>query len=93
MCALIGLGSDGKIASARLGDHRRRRTGPTVRAAVESALVGIAPTDEAVRGAVQSAAEGVDLQGDIHASPDYRAHLTRVLTRRAVLAAAANAGT
>ncbi|MBV9354074.1 MAG: xanthine dehydrogenase family protein subunit M [Chloroflexi bacterium] len=92
VCAVIGLGSDGKIASARLGV-----TGVGTRAyrpsGVEKALVGIAASDDnAVRGAVQSAAEGVDVQGDIHASPDYRAHLARVLTRRAVVAAAGQAG-
>jgi CO/xanthine dehydrogenase FAD-binding subunit len=31
------------------------------------------------------------VQGDIHASPEYRAHLARVLTRRAVLEAAQRA--
>ena len=35
--------------------------------------------------------DGIDVQGDIHASPEYRAHLARVLTRRAVVQAAERA--
>jgi carbon-monoxide dehydrogenase medium subunit len=57
-------------------------------AAVEQALVGKAAEEEGVRAAVQTVADGIDVQGDIHASPEYRAHLARVLTRRAVLEAA-----
>jgi carbon-monoxide dehydrogenase medium subunit len=60
--------------------------------AVEQALVGKPAEEEAVKAAVQSVADGVDVQGDIHASPEYRAHLARVLTRRAVLQAAQRAG-
>ena len=92
VCALVTLGADGKIASARLGV-----TGVSTKAyrptEVEQALAGLNVNEDAVRTAVQSVADGVDVQGDIHASPDYRAHLARVLTRRAVLAAAQRAHT
>ncbi|MYR63841.1 xanthine dehydrogenase family protein subunit M, partial [Streptomyces sp. SID625] len=37
--------------------------------------------------AAQAAAEGTRPSRDASASPEYRAHLARVLTRRAVLAA------
>lgn len=88
-CARITL-ADGTISQARIGV-----TGVGTKAyrptAVEEALVGKAPTEDAIKQACQSAAEGIDVQGDIHASPDYRAHLARVLTRRAVVKAAERA--
>ena len=59
--------------------------GPTpVRAsAVEAALAaGSSPADAAA-----SAADDLDPPSDLHASPDYRRHLARVLTRRAIEAA------
>ncbi len=89
VCANITL-SGGTISQARVGvtgvgTKAYRATG------VEQALVGKAPTEDAVRSACESAAAGADVQGDIHASPEYRAHLARVLARRAVLAAAERA--
>jgi carbon-monoxide dehydrogenase medium subunit len=59
--------------------------------AVEQALVGQSLDEDALKAAVQTVADGIDVLGDIHASPDYRAHLARVLTRRAVLQAAERA--
>ena len=89
VCALISL-QNGQIASARLGVTG---VGPKAYrpAAVEQALVGKPADEDAVRAAVQTVADGIDVQGDIHASPEYRAHLARVLTRRAVLQAAQRA--
>jgi carbon-monoxide dehydrogenase medium subunit len=90
VCAIISL-SGGTISAARVGvtGVGPKAYRPT---AVEQALVGQAPEEEAVKAAVQSVADGIDVQGDIHASPEYRAHLARVLTRRAVLQAAGRAG-
>jgi carbon-monoxide dehydrogenase medium subunit len=90
VCAVISL-SGGTISAARIGvtGVGPKAYRPT---AVEQALVGKAPEEEAVKAAVQSVADGIDVQGDIHASPEYRAHLARVLTRRAVLQAAGRAG-
>jgi carbon-monoxide dehydrogenase medium subunit len=86
VCAVVTL-SSGSIASARIGV-----TGVGTKAyrptAVEQALVGKPLDEEAVKAAVQTVADGIDVQGDIHASPEYRAHLARVLTRRAVMEAA-----
>ncbi len=53
-------------------------------AAVERALGGNALTMETVATAAAKAAEGVDPLGDIHASAEFRAHLARVNTRRAL---------
>ena len=58
---------------------------------VEQALTGQPATEDAVRAAVQPIVDGIDVLGDIHASPEYRSHLARVLARRAVLKAAERA--
>jgi len=55
--------------------------------AAEEALGG-AGDAEAVARAARLAAEGTRPSQDASASPEYRAHLARVLTERAVLAAA-----
>lgn len=89
VCAVVTL-SSGSIASARLGV-----TGVGTKAyrptAVEQALVGKRVDEDTIKAAVQTVADGIDVQGDIHASPEYRAHLARVLTRRAVMEAARRA--
>ncbi len=89
VCAVISM-NGGSIASARIGvtGVGPKAYRPT---AVEQALVGKPAEKEAVDAAVKSVADGIDVQGDIHASPEYRAHLARVLTRRAVLQAAERA--
>jgi carbon-monoxide dehydrogenase medium subunit len=90
VCAIISV-SGGSISAARIGvtGVGPKAYRPT---AVEQALIGKPVEEEAVKAAVQSVADGIDVQGDIHASPEYRAHLARVLTRRAVLQAAGRAG-
>ena len=59
---------------------------------VEAALVG-AVLDEATlsAAAAKADADASDAMGDMHASEDYRRHLARVYTKRAVQAAAAKA--
>ena len=80
----------GKIASARVA-----LTGvgakPYRGAAVESALLGQAPSAELFGQAAERAAEGVEALSDLHASAEYRAHLAKVQTRRALEEAAARA--
>ncbi|ANS69991.1 carbon monoxide dehydrogenase, medium subunit [Streptomyces lincolnensis] len=89
--AVVGVAAlvrrtDGHIAEARIG---LSNMGPTpLRApAAEQALSG-AGDARAVARAAESAAEGTRPTQDLSASPEYRAHLARVLTRRAVLTAA-----
>ncbi|MCZ6515575.1 MAG: xanthine dehydrogenase family protein subunit M [Acidobacteria bacterium] len=78
-CAGVGVGVTGTAAK------------PYRAGKVEAALRGKAPTKENVKAAAQSAADGVDVQSDLYASEDYRAHLTRVQTERALSRAAAGA--
>jgi len=60
--------------------------------AVEHALAGQrAPRPDAIERAAAHAADGVDPLGDIHASPEFRAHLACVNTRRAIERALARA--
>jgi carbon-monoxide dehydrogenase medium subunit len=77
----------GTIADARIG--LTNMAGTPVRArSVEQALVGQTASAETVRAAAQQAAEGTSPTADADAGADYREHLARVLTGRAVLAAA-----
>jgi carbon-monoxide dehydrogenase medium subunit len=77
----------GTISEARVGLTNMGST-PLRARAVEAALVGQPATDEAVRAAAASAAEGTAPPSDLNGDADYRKHLATVLTRRAVLAAA-----
>ncbi|MFF4759475.1 FAD binding domain-containing protein [Streptomyces sp. NPDC001292] len=89
--AMVGVAAlvrrdDGGIAETRIGLTNMGAT-PLRAAAAEEALAGAGDAD-AVARAAQSAAEGTRPSRDASASPQYRAHLARVLTKRAVLAAA-----
>ncbi|MGX4687918.1 FAD binding domain-containing protein [Streptomyces sp. JNUCC 63] len=89
--AMVGVAAlvrrdDGHIAETRIGLTNMGAT-PLRASASEEALAG-AGNAEAVARAAQEAAEGTRPSRDASASPEYRAHLARVLTKRAVLAAA-----
>lgn len=79
--------SDGSIAEARVGLTNMGST-PLRATAVESALAGADASANAVGAAAEHAAEGTHAPSDLSGAADYREHLARVLTRRAVLAAA-----
>src|SRR2546430_303136 len=59
--------------------------------AVESSLNGATVNDETIAKAAGHAADGVDLNGDLFASADYRRHLAEVYTKRAIETAVARA--
>ncbi|WP_326660799.1 xanthine dehydrogenase family protein subunit M [Streptomyces canus] len=89
--AIVGVAAlvrrdDGHIAEARVGLTNMGST-PLRASATEEALTGSAD-GQAVARAAESAAEGTQPSRDLSGSPEYRAHLARVLTRRAVLTAA-----
>jgi aerobic carbon-monoxide dehydrogenase medium subunit len=52
--------------------------------ATENALHGQAATAETIARAAEQATQGVEAMADIHASAEYRLHLARVYTKRAV---------
>ncbi|MXP22950.1 xanthine dehydrogenase family protein subunit M [Gordonia sp. HNM0687] len=56
--------------------------------AVEEALVGQSADIDVIRAAAEHAAEGTDPMSDANADAEYRTHLAKVLTRRAVVTAA-----
>jgi carbon-monoxide dehydrogenase medium subunit len=79
--------SNGSIAEARIGLTNMGAT-PLRAAAVESALSGADASDSAIGSAAEHAAEGTSAPSDLSGKADYREHLARVLTKRAVLTAA-----
>ena len=79
--------SNGSIAEARVGLTNMGST-PIRASAVESALAGADATAEAIGAAAEHAADGTTPPSDLSGQSDYREHLARVLTKRAVLAAA-----
>lgn len=90
--AIVGVAaavrsSDGSIAEARVGLTNMGNR-PVRAAAVEQALQGVALEAAAVEAAAAHADEGTEPPSDLGGAADYRRHLARVLTRRAVLAAA-----
>jgi carbon-monoxide dehydrogenase medium subunit len=77
----------GSIAEARVGLTNMGTT-PIRARGVEEALVGQPATADAVRAAAERVTEGTAAPSDADAASDYREHLAKVLTGRAVLAAA-----
>ena len=60
-------------------------------AGVESSLRGVELSTATIAMAAQKAADGIDPLSDIHASAEFRAHLARVQTKRALELAASRA--
>ena len=77
----------GSIDEARIGLTNMGST-PLRATATEQALAGASATEDGVRDAAQMAAEGTNPPSDLNGAADYRQHLARVLTGRAVLKAA-----
>jgi carbon-monoxide dehydrogenase medium subunit len=82
--AVVALDAQNRCSQARLvlfsvGD------GPVQARQAAEALIGQAPTPEAIRAAAEAAATvDIDPGSDIHASAEYRRHLAGVLSRRAL---------
>jgi carbon-monoxide dehydrogenase medium subunit len=77
----------GRIAEARIGLTNMAPT-PVRATGVEQALRGAEAGGQAIAAAAGRAAEGTSPSSDLNAQADYREHLARVLTRRAVTVAA-----
>ena len=91
VAVLVTLDDKGQCEQARLvflsiGD------GPVDARQAAETLKGQAPTPELIRAAAEKAAEDeIDPGSDIHASAEYRRHLSKVLARRALTQAFARA--
>jgi aerobic carbon-monoxide dehydrogenase medium subunit len=90
--AIVGVAalvrrSDGHVAEARVGLTNMGSV-PIRAVAVETAAAGALASSGALREAAAGAAEGTQPPADLHGAPDYRRHLARVLTGRALEAAA-----
>jgi len=90
--AIVGVAAavrrdNGVVQEARLGLTNMGTT-PVRATAVESAVRGAAVDNGGLREAANEAADGTEPPSDLHAQPDYRRHLARVLTYRALTTAA-----
>jgi aerobic carbon-monoxide dehydrogenase medium subunit len=88
VCALVRKGAGGACEDVRIGLTHMGST-PLRATTAEEALRGQALEPERIAAAAEHAADGTDPPGDLNATPDYKRHLARVLTRRALEAAAA----
>jgi aerobic carbon-monoxide dehydrogenase medium subunit len=79
--------SNGLISEARIG-LTNMGTVPVRASAAEAAAAGAEASRAALTEAAAHAAEGTQPPADLHGAPDYRRHLARVLTGRALAAAA-----
>jgi aerobic carbon-monoxide dehydrogenase medium subunit len=86
VCAMVKKAGDGSVEDVRVALTNMGST-PLRASAVEDALRGKGA--DAIAAAAEQAAEGTDPPGDLNATPDYKRHLARVLTRRALEEAAA----
>ncbi|MEE3850182.1 xanthine dehydrogenase family protein subunit M [Gordonia sp. LSe1-13] len=87
VAATVDVDDGGVIREAAVGLTNMAAV-PVRARAVEQALVGQAADVEVIRAAAEHAAEGTDPMTDPNADAEYRTHLAKVLTRRAVVAAA-----
>jgi aerobic carbon-monoxide dehydrogenase medium subunit len=79
--------SNGSIDQARIGLTNMGST-PLRAATTETALVGGDASVDAIKAAAAHAADGTSPASDLNGKADYREHLARVLTARAVATAA-----
>jgi aerobic carbon-monoxide dehydrogenase medium subunit len=88
VAVLVKKAGDGSCEDVRIGLTHMGNV-PLRATAAEAALRGGALDAASIAAAAEQAAEGTEPPGDLNASPDYKRHLARVLTRRALEEAAA----
>jgi carbon-monoxide dehydrogenase medium subunit len=88
VCALVKRAADGSCEDVRVGLTNMGST-PLRAGATEAALRGQPLDADSIARAAEQAADGTDPPGDLNATPDYKRHLARVLTRRALETASA----
>lgn len=84
--AAVARRANGQVAEARIGLTNMGRV-PVRAHAAEAAVAGAEASREALRSAAAHADEGTQPPADLHGAPDYRRHLARVLTARALAGA------
>jgi carbon-monoxide dehydrogenase medium subunit len=82
-CAMVKRASDGSCEDVRIGLTNMGSTALRASAA-EAALRGQPLDAQHIAAAAEQAAEGTEPPADLNASSDYKRHLARVLTRRAL---------
>jgi aerobic carbon-monoxide dehydrogenase medium subunit len=87
VCAMVKKAGDGSCEDVRIGLTHMGST-PLRATAAEEALRGQALDRDSIGRAAEQAAEGTEPPADLNATPDYKRHLARVLTRRALEEAA-----
>jgi len=90
VCAVVKA-SGGTCEDVRIGLTNMGAT-PLRATAAEEALRGQALSDENIANAAEHAADDTNPPADLNASTEYKRHLARVLTRRAIKDALAAAG-
>ena len=93
--AVVGVAVNLTLDSGKINSMAVGVTGVGSKAyrasAVESALKGAAPDAQTIAAAAAHATDGIDANGDLYASSDFRRHLAEVYTKRAIAAAVARA--
>jgi len=84
--AALARRADGHVAEARIGLTNMGLVPVRARAA-EEAAAGTEASTQALRAAAERADEGTQPPSDLHGGSDYRRHLARVLTARALAVA------
>lgn len=87
IAAVVTLGNDGRCQQARIGltgvTHKPQRA-----LTAEGSLTGKILDGRAIAEAAGLASDGIKALSDIHASAEFRLHLTKVMTGRAIKLAA-----
>ena len=86
--ALVKKAADGTCEDVRVGLTHMSSV-PLRATAVEEALRGQPLDADSIAAAAEQAAEGTEPPADLNASADYKRHLARVLTKRALMDAVA----
>jgi aerobic carbon-monoxide dehydrogenase medium subunit len=87
VCALVKKSDDGTCQDVRIGLTHMGTT-PLRATVAEDALRAQALDADSIARAAEHAAEGTHPPGDLNATPDYKRHLARTLTGRALREAA-----
>jgi carbon-monoxide dehydrogenase medium subunit len=94
--AVAGAAAWIKKSNGTVEDARVALTGVGTRAmlaeGVGQAMIGTDGSDEAIKAAAEKAIDGVTVLEDLYGSVEYKSHLAKVFTARALKQALANAG-